>query len=101
MAHRVIATLEGNTMALGVGLVLAAIGAVIAFAYNPGTTPTYGIDVHTVGIILLVAGLAGVLLSLILWSTWAGPGFFTRSRRSTYVDDGGRRVSRREIVEDM
>jgi hypothetical protein len=31
-------------------------------------------------------GLASVLLSMIFWSSWAGPGYW--SRRRTYVDDG-------------
>lgn len=70
-------------MGLGVGLILAAGGAVLAFAVN---TTVNGVDIHTIGWILLIVGIVGVLLSLTLWSSWAGPGYF--SRRRTYVDEG-------------
>jgi hypothetical protein len=42
---------------------------------------TSGVDLNTVGYILLVVGIIGVLLSLIFWSSWAGPGYFTRTDR--------------------
>ena len=34
-----------------------------------------------------IVGILGLVLSMIFWSSWAGPGYFTR-RRTTYVDDG-------------
>ena len=71
-------------MGLGVGLILAAVGAVLAFAVN---TTVSGVDIHTIGWILLIVGIVGILLSLIFWSSWAGPGYWT-TRRRTYVDDG-------------
>jgi hypothetical protein len=46
-----------------------------------------GVDVHAVGVVLLVVGIIGGVLSMIFWSSWAGPGYFTRGR-TTYVDDG-------------
>jgi hypothetical protein len=72
-------------MGLGVGIFLIAIGAILAFAVNATTS---GVDIHTVGWILMGVGLASVLLSMLFWSTWAGPGYFTRTRRTTYVDEG-------------
>jgi hypothetical protein len=42
---------------------------------------TSGVDLNTVGYILLVVGIIGVLVSLIFWSSWAGPGYFTRTDR--------------------
>jgi Domain of unknown function (DUF6458) len=68
---------------LGVGIVLAAVGAVLAFAVSATVS---GVNIHAVGWILLIVGIVGVLLSMIFWSSWAGPGYF--SRRRTYVDDG-------------
>jgi hypothetical protein len=38
-----------------------------------------------VGWILMGVGLASVLLSLLFWQSWAGPGYWTR-RRTTYDD---------------
>jgi hypothetical protein len=46
------------------------------------------VDIHTVGWILLIVGIIGVVLSMIFWSSWAGPGYWTSRRRTTYVDDG-------------
>jgi hypothetical protein len=71
-------------MGLGVSLILIAVGAVLAWAVDV-TTP--GVDVNAVGVILLIVGIIGAILSMIFWSSWAGPGYFTR-RRTTYVDDG-------------
>jgi hypothetical protein len=73
-------------MGLGVGIFLAAIGAVLAFAVNATVS---GVNIHTVGWILLIVGIIGVVLSMIFWSSWAGPGYFTgRRRTTTYVDEG-------------
>jgi Na+/proline symporter len=71
-------------MGLGVGIFLIAVGAILAFAVNSTSS---AVDVNTVGWILLAVGFAGVLLSLLFWQSWAGPGYWTR-RRTTYVDDG-------------
>ena len=70
-------------MGLGVSLILIAVGAVLAWAVNVTTS---GVDVNTVGVILLIVGAVGVLLSMIFWSTWAGPGYFS-SRRRTIVEE--------------
>jgi hypothetical protein len=73
-------------MGLGVSLILIAVGAVMAWAVHVSSS---GFNVHTVGYILLVVGIIGALLSLIFWSSWAGPGYFGgRRRTTTYVDEG-------------
>jgi Domain of unknown function (DUF6458) len=71
-------------MGLGIGLLLAAGGAVLAFAVTDNVN---GVNIHAVGWILLVVGIVGVVLSMIFWSSWAGPGYWT-SRRRTYIDEG-------------
>jgi beta-lactamase regulating signal transducer with metallopeptidase domain len=71
-------------MGLGVSLILIAVGAVMAWAVNVSSS---GFNIHTIGYILLVVGIIGAIMSMIFWSSWAGPGYFTRSRR-TYVDEG-------------
>jgi hypothetical protein len=71
-------------MGFGVSIFLIAIGAILAFAVHATTS---GVNIHTVGWILLVVGIVGLALSMVFWSSWAGPGYFTR-RRTTYVDDG-------------
>jgi hypothetical protein len=82
-------------MGIGVSLILIAVGAVMAWAVNVTAS---GFNVHTVGYILLVIGILGMLISLVFWSSWAGPGYFTRR---TYVDDGRVRRRRRVIDEDV
>jgi hypothetical protein len=74
---------------LGVSLILIAAGAIMAWAVNVDTN---GFNVNTVGYILLVVGIVGALLSMIFWSSWAGPGYFTGGgggRRRTIVEDDG------------
>ncbi len=71
-------------MGLGVGLILIAVGAILTWAVDVTVT---GVNVHAVGVILLIVGFAGAILSMIFWSSWAGPGYFSR-RRTTVVDDG-------------
>ena len=71
-------------MGIGVSLILIAVGAVLAWAIH--TTNSHGFDINTIGYIVLAVGVAGLLISMMFWSTWAGPGYFTRRRR--YVDEG-------------
>jgi hypothetical protein len=72
-------------MGLGVGIFLIAVGAILTFAVN-ATSSTINVD--AVGWILMGVGLASVLLSLLFWQSWAGPGYCSSRRRTTYVDDG-------------
>jgi len=81
-------------MGFGVGLILTAAGAILAWAV---TSSPNGVNIHTVGYILLVIGIVGMLLSLVFWSSWAGPGYFGRR---TYVDDDVAPVRRRRRVVD-
>ena len=87
-------------MALAVGIVLAAIGAVTAFAWDPGRLSTYGIDVHGAGVILLVAGIVGVLLALPSMYSITDRGHVTR-RRATARTDDGRQVTRSDLLNQM
>jgi hypothetical protein len=75
-------------MGLGLGILLTATGAILAWAVDVNTN---GVNINSVGYILLVVGLISIVLSMIFWSSWAGPGYFTRS--------GGTR--RRVIEEDI
>ncbi|HZT66583.1 MAG TPA: hypothetical protein VFA11_12425 [Acidimicrobiales bacterium] len=47
-----------------------AIGAILSFAIN--VKNTHGFNLNTIGIILMVVGGVGFLLSLVFWSTWGG-----------------------------
>ena len=71
-------------MGLGVSILLIAAGAILAFAVN---TTVSGIDIQTIGWILLIVGIVGAVISMIFWSTWAGPGYLSSRRRGGYVED--------------
>jgi Domain of unknown function (DUF6458) len=82
---------------IGVGLLLIAVGAILAFAVN---AEIQGLDVEVVGWILMVVGLIGILLDLLLWQSWRR-GF----RRTAYVEGepaprAYRRPARRTVVEE-
>ena len=70
-------------MGIGVSILLIAVGAILAFAVSAQAN---GIDLQTVGWIVLTIGVLGLVLSMIFWSSWAGPGYFT-SRRRTVVEE--------------
>ena len=66
-------------MGIGVSLILIAAGAILTFAIHVSTSSAF--NLHTIGIILLVVGAIGVVMSLIFWSSWGGFG----GRRETTV----------------
>jgi hypothetical protein len=68
-------------MGIGVSLVLIAVGAIMAFAVH---VSGHGFNIHTIGIILLVVGAIGALLSMIFWSSWGGVG---GARRETVIEE--------------
>jgi hypothetical protein len=59
---------------IGVSVFLMAVGAVMTFALEASAE---GINLDTVGIILMIVGAIGLLLSLLFWrdaAPWAGRG---------------------------
>jgi hypothetical protein len=89
-------------MGIGVGIFLFAIGAILKFAVHVRTND---LDVANVGVILMLVGGIGVLLSMVFWSSWGG---FGGSRRTTVTESdpryethapGGPRVVRQERIE--
>ena len=68
---------------IGTGLILIATGAVLAFAVNVRSS---AIDVNTIGAILMIVGIIGVLFSFIaLGGDWAP--YRGRRAHTDYVDD--------------
>ena len=55
-------------MATGISLFFLAVGAILTFAVD---TTVSGIDLDTIGVILMVIGLLGMLFSLVLWDSWS------------------------------
>jgi hypothetical protein len=56
-------------MGTAVSLLMIAAGAIMAWAV---TTTASGFSINTVGIILMVVGAIGLVLSIIFWSSWGG-----------------------------
>jgi Domain of unknown function (DUF6458) len=56
---------EGDAEAMGIGtsLFLIAVGAILYFAVNADVS---GIEISTIGIILMVIGVIGLVLSMIM-----------------------------------
>lgn len=70
-------------MGIGVSLLLTAAGAILIWGV---TGEAAGLDLDAIGVILMIVGLAGLLISLVFWSSWGGPGYFGR-RRETVVEE--------------
>jgi len=70
-------------MGLGTSLFLIAVGAILKFAVNWQVNE---VDLQAVGVILMVIGAIGLVLSLIFWNSWGGFG-----HRQVLVDNGARR----------
>ena len=69
-------------MGMGVSLLLIAAGAILVWAVDVTVS---GLELVTVGWILLAVGAAGALLSLIFWSSLCGFGGPADGRRRTVV----------------
>ena len=66
-------------MGIGVSLLLIAVGAILIWAVDVSVS---GLELMTIGWILLIVGALGALLSIIFWSSWGGWG-----RRETVVEE--------------
>jgi hypothetical protein len=58
-------------MGIGVSLFLIAVGAILDFAVSVRNTS--GFNLNTIGVILMIVGGIGLLMSLFFWSSWGGP----------------------------
>jgi hypothetical protein len=63
-------------MGISLSLFFIAVGAVLAWAVSADVS---GVNVQAVGVILLIVGILGFVLSLIFWSSFGGFGGWTRN----------------------
>ena len=70
-------------------IVVFAVGSVLRFAVTVNTLQ-HGFNIHTVGVILMIVGAVGAVLSLI------GMVMTSTGRRRTVIDDGRGNVVRRD-----
>ena len=91
-------------MGIPVSLLLIAGGAILTWGI---TDEPSGLNLDAIGVILMVIGIVGLVLTLLLWRSWWGPGYWSRTayvegspggpsyggrwgrRRTTYVEDEG------------
>jgi hypothetical protein len=90
-------------MGIPVSLIMIAAGAILTWGV---TDEPSGLNLDAIGVILMVIGIVALLLTLLLWQSWWGPGYWRRtsyaeagperswydgrwgrSRRTTYVED--------------
>lgn len=77
-------------MGIGTSLFLIAVGAILRFAV---TATVSGIDIATVGTILIIVGVVGLLISLLYLTIWSD-----RSRGTTVDRSAG--PADREVIRD-
>ncbi len=65
-------------MGIAVSILLIAVGAVLTWGV---TAEAEGLDVNAIGVILMIVGLLGLVVSMIFWSSWGG-----FHRRTAYVE---------------
>jgi hypothetical protein len=74
-------------MGIGVSVFLFAVGAILTFAVSASVA---GIDIATVGVILMIAGALGLIMTLLVFGRRGGTS-------ETVVEDYG---PRRRVVHD-
>jgi hypothetical protein len=70
---------RNNEMGISVSLILIAVGAILTWAV---TATVSGLDLNVVGVILMIVGAAGLILSMLFWSSWGG---FHATRTDTTI----------------
>lgn len=79
-------------MAFGTSLFLFAVGAILTWGVDVWVS---GLNLDAIGIILMVVGAVGFLISALFFESWAP--FSSRSRHTTVVRD--RYPERERVVE--
>ena len=77
-------------MGIGASIFLLALGAILSFGINVDSDGSGVFNIDTIGIILMVIGAIGILLSMMFWSSWGGLG--GRREERTVIRDRERDV---------
>jgi hypothetical protein len=78
-----------RVMSTGATITVIAVGAILRFALAGGSP--HGLNVHVVGVVLILAGVLGLLLSLLAKASPRRPHSLIRQGRGRYHDLPGRR----------
>lgn len=77
-------------MGIGISIFVGAVGAVLRYAVTAPTNQ-HGFNIHTGGVILMIAGAVGLLLSILFWSSFSPYGRRDQSAsrsEETITEDG-------------
>lgn len=74
---------------VGISIVIFAIGAILDFAITV-SPEQHGVNLNAVGVILMIVGGIGFVLSLLVWATGGFGGWPHGARRRTTVVEDGR-----------
>ena len=87
-------------MGISVSILLIAVGAILTWAVSATVS---GVDLVAVGVILMIVGILGLVISLIFWSSWGGFGAAPERNdgtgQTTIVNDPGNRASELKAVD--
>ena len=66
-------------MGISVSILLVAVGAILTWGV---TADAEGLDVNAIGVILMIVGILGLVISMLFWSSWGG---FHATRTDTTI----------------
>lgn len=72
-------------MGIGVSIFLGAVGAILTFAV---TETVQGINLNTVGVVLMIVAAIGLLVSSLFLASWAPFGRTSYQERTTTDENG-------------
>jgi hypothetical protein len=77
-------------------LITVAVGAILSFAIT--VTNSHGFNLRTVGVILMIVGGIGFVLSCVFWSSWGG--FRRTSTMGSTIGTRAVTTRRETVVQD-
>ena len=69
-------------MGISLSILLIAVGAILTWAVSAEAN---GVDITAVGVILMIVGAVGLVVSMIFWSSWGGFGARNGGGQNTTV----------------
>lgn len=76
-------------MGISLSILLVAVGAILTWAVSAEVS---GVDINAVGVILMIVGAIGLVVSMIFWSSWGGFGARNGGGQNTTVVERDNRV---------
>jgi len=74
-------------MGIGLSIFVGGVGAILRYAFTAPANQ-HGFNVHTGGMILMIVGGIGLVLSMLFWSSFAPYGRLVGRREETVTQDG-------------